>query len=81
MMKQRPQFDWATSKSARHKTLRERFDIIYQWFFTGTARHARDVKKFPGDASPYAPCHMESLIDKFTNEYIFLYSLFNVRDA
>ena len=39
------------------------------------------VNKVPWDASPYAPCNMESLIDKFTNKYICLYSLFNVRGA
>jgi len=29
MMKQRPQFGWATSESRRHKKLRVRFDTIY----------------------------------------------------
>jgi len=29
MMKQKPQFSWATSKSRRHKMLRERFDAVY----------------------------------------------------
>ena len=40
-----------------------------------------DVNKFLGVTSPYALRYMESLIDKFTNKYICLYSLFNVRGA
>jgi len=39
------------------------------------------VNKFPGGASPYAPCNMENLINKFTNKYICFYRLFNVRGA
>jgi len=39
------------------------------------------VNKFPVGASPYAHCNMESLINKFTDIYICLYSLFNVRGA
>jgi len=32
----------ATHGSRRHKTLRERFDTMYQWFLTGPARHHKE---------------------------------------
>jgi len=41
----------------------------------------RGVNKFPGCVSPYASRNMESLINKFTNKYFCLYSLFKVRSA
>jgi len=36
-------------------------------------------KNFQGGASPYAPYNIESLINKFNNEYTCFNSLFNVR--
>jgi len=34
---------------------------------------------FQPGANSYAPCNMESLINKFTNKYICFYNLINVK--
>ena len=58
--------------SGRHNKLRD------DWYCAPVGAPLQgDVNKFPGGVSPYAPYHMESLINKFTNKYIF----FTIRGA
>jgi len=44
-----------------------------QWFLTGGAS-----RNFKGGAKPYALYNMESLMNKYANEYIWFWSLFEV---
>jgi len=48
---------------------------------TAVTHFSGGVNKFPGGARPYALCNTESLINEFTNKYIWFYNIFNAREA